>query len=644
MPFLSEAAVRLLFDLRAGRPIHILDVGANPLEKPAYKSLVDLGLARVTGFEPQPSALAELNRAKGPNETYLPYVVGDGSMGQLHITQGSGFTSLFPPLVPNARLVGVKRLMNVLSVEQLPTRALDFMQEVDPVDFLKIDVQGAELSVIRHAREKLSSAIAVQTEVRFLPIYEGEPSYGALNDELTSQGFVFHDFHAFNRKPLASENAARLAPRSGATQIVDADAIYLRDLARNRQLSDEQLFTLAILATGVLDRPGVAVHALDLLKGRGRIVQSHIDSYLDSLPADLVRKAPPGRTASVPDARAIMAKAGRKVMFSAVKNEGPFLLEWIAYHKAIGFDHMVIFYNDCDDGSAELLESLNAAGVIEAHQHAPGEGVGAQGNAARLADEMKVFRDGDWILWLDADEFLNVHVGNGRIDDLVATIAPNVGILIPWRLFGDGGVDDFDGRFISERFVTAANPPTGEAPEIKTMFQMGPHIRGFGVHRPALAPRFRIGASRFLGGNGRPLNPDLPINIRWTNGHQSGNARVTDMTEFGWELVQINHYLVRTPALYLLKKARGDGLRVGWENRRLTEDFYRESNQNEAEDRTILRHLTALEANLSELREVPGVRAAEETIGRRLDERLDRIRGETRKFSEAVHARGVLSA
>jgi hypothetical protein len=44
-------------------------------------------------------------------------------------------------------------------------------------------------------------------------------------------------------------------------------------------------------------------------------------------------------------ASALSAVAPRKVLFSAMKNEAPFVLEWIAYHKAIGFDEIVICSN-----------------------------------------------------------------------------------------------------------------------------------------------------------------------------------------------------------------------------------------------------------------------------------------------------------
>lgn len=293
MAMLAADAVRHLADLRGAAPvIHVVDIGANPLEPPSYKGLLDMGLCRVTGFEPQPEALAKLNRTKGPNETYLPHAVGDGSDAVLHVAAMSGFTSLFPPLAHVARLLGWRRQMAVRETVSLTTRVLDQIDEVGPIDFLKIDVQGAELSILRNGRAKLAGAVAIQTEVRFLPIYDGEPRFGALDRELARQGFALHDFAFLKRVRLASTNSPRLSSRA-ARQIVDGDAIYLRDLARPRRLSDDQLFKAAILAVGALETAAAAVYCLDLLLDRGRVTQDQIDKFLSLLPPRLLREARP---------------------------------------------------------------------------------------------------------------------------------------------------------------------------------------------------------------------------------------------------------------------------------------------------------------------------------------------------------------
>ncbi|MBL4751427.1 MAG: glycosyltransferase family 2 protein [Amylibacter sp.] len=41
-----------------------------------------------------------------------------------------------------------------------------------------------------------------------------------------------------------------------------------------------------------------------------------------------------------------------------MKNEGPYLLEWVAHHKALGFDHIVVCTNDCEDFTVEILKCL----------------------------------------------------------------------------------------------------------------------------------------------------------------------------------------------------------------------------------------------------------------------------------------------
>ena len=40
---------------------------------------------------------------------------------------------------------------------------------------------------------------------------------------------------------------------------------------------------------------------------------------------------------------------GRRAIVSAMRNEGLWLLEWLAYHKAIGFDPIFVATNDCTD-------------------------------------------------------------------------------------------------------------------------------------------------------------------------------------------------------------------------------------------------------------------------------------------------------
>ena len=66
----------LLKTLKFMRPPNILDVGANPLDKPLYTDLVESKLCNLFGFEPQKAAFDALveQDLKGQNKILRPVV------------------------------------------------------------------------------------------------------------------------------------------------------------------------------------------------------------------------------------------------------------------------------------------------------------------------------------------------------------------------------------------------------------------------------------------------------------------------------------------------------------------------------------------------------------------------------------------
>ena len=248
------AYVRCLLDgLGLGRLTRIVDVGANPFNDPPYLALLRAGHCAVTGFEPQEDALAKLNEAKGPHETYLPNAVGDGSEQTLRLYRSAGFTSIYPPDEPAMAFLGKPGWARVEREVPLTTVALDDCAGVAPFDLLKIDIQGGELGVFRGAKRLLSTALAVISEVRYYPLYEGEPMLGAVDQELRDQGFLLHKFMFNEARALASPEMQGLRFRRMKDQLVDGDAVYLRDLRDMSAVSDEDLAHLCVLAAAVFE-------------------------------------------------------------------------------------------------------------------------------------------------------------------------------------------------------------------------------------------------------------------------------------------------------------------------------------------------------------------------------------------------------
>ncbi|MEL6427490.1 MAG: glycosyltransferase family 2 protein, partial [Pseudomonadota bacterium] len=54
----------------------------------------------------------------------------------------------------------------------------------------------------------------------------------------------------------------------------------------------------------------------------------------------------------------------RALIVTTMRNEGPYILEWLAHHRAVGFTDFLVFSNDCDDGTDALLDRLHELGQI----------------------------------------------------------------------------------------------------------------------------------------------------------------------------------------------------------------------------------------------------------------------------------------
>jgi len=289
----NSAAIQprdLLFELlQPSRLTAVVDIGANPIDgDPPYKGMLGKGLCTIVGFEPQESALALLNQRKGPRETYLPYAVGDGAPCTLHVCRAPGMTSL---LKPDVHMLSLFHLFSdfgaVVSEELVATRRLDEIVEIDALDFLKIDVQGSELQVFRAGRQKLAHAVAIHTEVSFLPLYENQPLFGEIDQELRSQGFVPHAFADMKRWAIAPL-VVNGNPRQALNQLLEADIVYVRDFSRPDGLTDEQLKHLTLIAHHCYGSFDLALKCLLLLKQRGTLGKGEEQRYLRLLEAEVI--------------------------------------------------------------------------------------------------------------------------------------------------------------------------------------------------------------------------------------------------------------------------------------------------------------------------------------------------------------------
>jgi FkbM family methyltransferase len=270
--------------LAPARPTAIVDAGANPIDgDPPYKAMLAAGLCEVTGLEPQAQALARLEKSKGPHERYLPFALGDGSVRTLHVCELEGMTSLLVPDPAHLALFNLFPIWGTVK-SQIPvtTRKLDDIAEIAHLDFLKMDIQGAEREVLAHGRAKLKDAVVIQTEVSFVPLYQGQPVFGEIDLALRELGFLPHCVTGTKIWPI-SPMVVGDQPNRGIRQLLETDMVYVRDFSRPRNMSAEQWKHLALIAHHCYGSYDLALKAIVTLIEMAAVPEGANKRYLASL-------------------------------------------------------------------------------------------------------------------------------------------------------------------------------------------------------------------------------------------------------------------------------------------------------------------------------------------------------------------------
>ncbi len=159
----------------------------------------------------------------------------------------------------------------------------------------------------------------------------------------------------------------------------------------------------------------------------------------------------------------------RTAICALCKNEREYIVEWVAYHKVLGFDDIYIYDNVSDDGTSELLIILEQAGIIKRVFWPNSEMIPLPTQWPYMYTQYGAYshflmtssQQYDFVLTIDIDEFLVFpeHTLQSFLGEAQARY-PNVGsIAIPWLLFGPNGYKNKQDGLVIERFTTCAPLP-----------------------------------------------------------------------------------------------------------------------------------------------------------------------------------------
>jgi len=235
--------------LEIEKKIEIMDIGAAAIaETPVYKILIDLGLGNLNAFEGDKRQSQKLKDEYGTNIKLFEKFIFDGNEQDLYLcTAESGMTSVLKPDQNALNFFNGFGGLTVKKVEKIKTTKLNDISELPLIDFAKMDIQGAELTVLKNGTEKLKDCLALQLEVSYISLYEKQPSFGEIDLWMRSQGFVPHCFLDVKRwsiYPTIFNNNFR----TPGNQLLESDIVYIKDPLKLHLLSDDQLKKIAIIS------------------------------------------------------------------------------------------------------------------------------------------------------------------------------------------------------------------------------------------------------------------------------------------------------------------------------------------------------------------------------------------------------------
>lgn len=200
----QEQAVAGLFGAR--EPLTILDIGACEAED-SIRYARRFPQARIFAFEPLPEnqqlIRANLREHQAGSVELVPVALAEKTgTATFHVSSGqpkepaagkqwnygNKSSSLLPPAAGDP-MYGWVEFKESISV---PTATLeDFCRDrgIGRIDFIHMDVQGAELLVLEGAGRKLRDVTALWLEVADVPQYRGQPLRGQVGDFMRARGF-----------------------------------------------------------------------------------------------------------------------------------------------------------------------------------------------------------------------------------------------------------------------------------------------------------------------------------------------------------------------------------------------------------------------------------------------------------------------
>lgn len=151
-----------------------------------------------------------------------------------------------------------------------------------------------------------------------------------------------------------------------------------------------------------------------------------------------------------------------------VKNEAPYIKEWILYHNLVGVEKFYIYDNESDDNLKDILDPFINEGLVD-YIYYPG--VKMQVRAYNDAIE-KHRMETKYLGFIDLDEYVIPMVKENLVDTLDEIMSLNehsAGVAVNWRMYGSNDFVKKPDGLVTENYLYRATDDFKPNEHIKTI-------------------------------------------------------------------------------------------------------------------------------------------------------------------------------
>ncbi len=219
----------------------IIDVGARGGFRKQWRAFNDQ--FQIIGFEPDLKECTRLNKKyKSSQHKFYPIALSKtAGKRKFYITNYPASSGFYKPNMEFYKRLPSEKNMSIRKIVTIKTITLDsFLKKnkTSKIDFIKLDIEGAELDVLKGAKEILKKSVfGLSIEISFNPLHINRPTFSQLDSLLSSLGFTFFDLsmYRYGRRGLSPNLFSKKTSPTEFGQAIIGQAVYLKDAVSQMQ-------------------------------------------------------------------------------------------------------------------------------------------------------------------------------------------------------------------------------------------------------------------------------------------------------------------------------------------------------------------------------------------------------------------------